>query len=498
MKKVFTLLAWLLIIAFSCNQPHDHSHDEEEAIPPVAFTSYSDKTELFVDFPYLIAGKPTTLMVHLTRLGEKFQPIQNGKITVNLNIEGKTNSIKTESQSNPGIYEVEIIPEIAGTGKLIFDIQSAEVSEKFVFEDIEVFSDLVAVVRNQKEATAANEISYLKPQAWNIDFANEPVRKTNFREILKSSGQVLAAPGDETVITANSSGAILFASNKTIIGSTLNVGDHLFTISGGNLAQQNPEVYYKETKAKYELAKVEFERAEILVKDKIISQKDYLQSKLEFENMQASFQAVSKNYSASGQKVTSNSTGFLKNLLVSEGQYVEPGTPLAIISKNKKALLQANVSQKYFQKLALISAANFKIVSDESVFNTEEMNGKVISYGKSTSENASYIPITFEIDNIGNIIPGSVAEVFLKSNTIPDALVIPISALMEEQGNFFVFVQTGGETFEKREIKLGGNDGRHVQVHSGLKEGERVVTKGAYAIKLASASGAIPEHGHSH
>jgi multidrug efflux pump subunit AcrA (membrane-fusion protein) len=161
-------------------------------------------------------------------------------------------------------------------------------------------------------------------------------------------------------------------------------------------------------------------------------------------------------------------------------------------------MLQVNVSQRYFQKLPTISAANFKIISEETVYNTEEMNGKVISFGKSTSENASFIPITFEIDNIGNIIPGSVAEVFLKSTAIPDALVIPSSALMEELGNFFVFVQTGGETFEKREIKLGGNDGKYVQVLSGLKEGERVVTKGAYAIKLASASGAIPEHGHSH
>jgi membrane fusion protein, heavy metal efflux system len=51
---------------------------------------------------------------------------------------------------------------------------------------------------------------------------------------------------------------------------------------------------------------------------------------------------------------------------------------------------------------------------------------------------------------------------------------------------------------KKEKSNLGGNDGKIVQVISGLKEGERVVTKGAYAIKLASASGAIPEHGHSH
>jgi membrane fusion protein, heavy metal efflux system len=381
---------------------------------------------------------------------------------------------------------------------LVFDIVTKGYTDQIVINDVPVYPDEESAIGKEVSEPSANAITFLKEQAWNIEFANEPVKKTVFREINKTSGQVIAAPGDETVIASNSRGAVLFTSNKTIVGSKLNVGDILFTISGGNLSKENPEVYYKETKARYELAKADFDRASILVKDKIISEKDFLQAKMEFENMQANFQAVSRNYTSSGQKVSANSAGFLKNILVSEGQFVEPGMPLALVSKNKKVMLQANISQKYFQKLPSINAANFKIVSEETVFDTEEMNGRVLSYGRSTAENAAYIPITFEIDNIGNIIPGSIAEVYLKSSPIPDALVIPVSGLMEELGNFFVFVQTGGETFEKREIKLGGNDGKIVQVISGLKEGERVVTKGAYAIKLASASGAIPEHGHSH
>jgi membrane fusion protein, heavy metal efflux system len=94
----------------------------------------------------------------------------------------------------------------------------------------------------------------------------------------KTSGQVIAAPGDETVIASNSRGAVLFASNKTIVGSKLNVGDILFTISGGNLAKKIRR-YIKETKAKYELAKADFDRASILVKDKIISAERFLANK---------------------------------------------------------------------------------------------------------------------------------------------------------------------------------------------------------------------------
>ncbi len=88
-------------------------------------------------------------------------------------------------------------------------------------------------------------------------------------------------------------------------------------------------------------------------------------------------------------------------------------------------------------------------------------------------------------------------KVLLKSGTKP-TLVIPSSALLEEKGVFYAYVQTQGESFQKRELKTGASDGKNVQVISGIAEGERVVTKGAYQIKLSAASGTLPAHGHEH
>ncbi|HRG69584.1 MAG TPA: hypothetical protein PLS73_12110 [Saprospiraceae bacterium] len=75
-------------------------------------------------------------------------------------------------------------------------------------------------------------------------------------------------------------------------------------------------------------------------------------------------------------------------------------------------------------------------------------------------------------------------------------MVIPRTALIEEQGSYFVYVQTSGERFQKREVTIGASDGLVVQLLSGIAEGERVVTKGAYQIKLSTASGTLPAHGH--
>lgn len=70
--------------------------------------------------------------------------------------------------------------------------------------------------------------------------------------------------------------------------------------------------------------------------------------------------------------------------------------------------------------------------------------------------------------------------------------------MIEEQGLFYVYVQTAGESFQKREVKTGAGDGMNVEILSGVESGERVVTKGAYNIKLATMSGTIPAHGHEH
>ena len=77
-------------------------------------------------------------------------------------------------------------------------------------------------------------------------------------------------------------------------------------------------------------------------------------------------------------------------------------------------------------------------------------------------------------------------------------LAIPESAIVEEGDLLIAFVQISGETFEKREIKAGVRDTAFVQVLDGIQEGERVVTKGAYAIRLSTLTGVIPAHGHAH
>jgi multidrug efflux pump subunit AcrA (membrane-fusion protein) len=75
---------------------------------------------------------------------------------------------------------------------------------------------------------------------------------------------------------------------------------------------------------------------------------------------------------------------------------------------------------------------------------------------------------------------------------------VPKDAVLMEAGRPYVFVQTGGESFSRRYIEIATRDGDLVGVRSGVKPGERVVTRGAYDVQLASAAGGLPAEGHAH
>ncbi|MFU8817947.1 MAG: efflux RND transporter periplasmic adaptor subunit, partial [Pseudomonadales bacterium] len=77
-------------------------------------------------------------------------------------------------------------------------------------------------------------------------------------------------------------------------------------------------------------------------------------------------------------------------------------------------------------------------------------------------------------------------------------LAVPRSAVIDDGGRSVVYVQTGGENFSRRPVELGVVDGGWVQVSHGLAPGERVVSEGAYLVKLAATGGDELGHGHAH
>ena len=232
-----------------------------------------------------------------------------------------------------------------------------------------------------------------------------------FRQIIKASGEVQAAQGNESIVVANVSGIVSFQRSVTE-GMQVGKGASLMTISASKLQEGDPA---ERARIAYEAAKAEYDRASRLVESQIVSQKEFVAIKEKYENAKLAYEALAKNQTKNGVSVISPMGGYIKNLMVKEGDYVSVGQPLATVTQNNRLFLRADVSERYYKYLNGISSANFKTPYDNQVYELEALNGKLLSYGKSAGAGSFYVPVTFSFDNKGDIIPGSFVEIFLLS-----------------------------------------------------------------------------------
>ena len=339
-----------------------------------------------------------------------------------------------------------------------------------------------------------DEIILAPAKAKAAGVASEVIQPKPFRQVIKASGEVQAAQGNESTIVANVSGIVSFQRSVTE-GMQIGKGATIMSISASKLQDGDPA---ERARIAYEAAKADFDRASRLVESQIVSQKEFNAIKETYENTKLAYEALGKNQTKNGVSVTVPMGGYIKNLFVKEGDYVSVGQPLATVTQNNRLFLRADVSERYYKYLNGISSANFKTPYDNQVYELEALNGKLLSYGKSAGSGSYYVPVTFSFDNKGDIIPGSFVEIYLLSKQMENTISLPVEALTEEQGLYFIYIQKCEESYRKQEVKLGANNGKEVQIISGVQPGDKVVVKGAYHVKLASASNALPAHSHEH
>lgn len=349
-------------------------------------------------------------------------------------------------------------------------------------------------LRAEKEHNHADEIILTPDKAKAAGLKVEKVAAGSFRQVIQTTGQILSAQGNEATVVANVAGTVSFIRPLTE-GLQVSNGAGLISISTARLQDGDP---VERARVAYEAAKEDFDRASKLVDKQIVSRKEFTAIRERYENARIAYEAFRSGASSGGVCVSAPINGYIKNCLVKEGDYVAVGQPMLTISQTRRLQLKAEVSERHYQALQSLSSANFRTPYDGMVHRLDELGGKLLSYGKSSSDNSFYIPVNFEFDNSGTIIPGSFVEVYLLGNERQGVISVPVSALTEEQGLKFVYVQVDAEGYKKREVKTGATDGRKVEILSGLKEGERVVTEGAVHVKLASASNIIPAHTHNH
>lgn len=349
-----------------------------------------------------------------------------------------------------------------------------------------------------EHADHAGEIIMTKHQIEEAHIHTVVVQPSDFVDVIKVGGQIVSSQNDEHTVVATSDGIVQFSNLKLTEGASIVIGQKIATLSSSNLKDGDPVA---KAKSAFLAAQSQLQRAKELVANKIISQKAYEQAKLEYDQTLAAYRGLEATASTGGIVIASPRAGYVKNILVRQGDYVTVGTPILTITSNRRLQLRAEVPQQYLRYLPSVSGANFRIPGDDTLYRLSAMNGRVESYARSLQDNSAFAPVTLSMDNVGNLLPGSYAEVYLLMQSGKPCLSLPLGAITEEQGVHFVYVAEPDEpgVFIKREVTIGKENGDRVEILSGIKAGETVVTQGAMQVRLASMSGSVPEgHTHSH
>ncbi len=340
------------------------------------------------------------------------------------------------------------------------------------------------------------EIIFSQAQAKAVGLTTETVKVGPFNDVIKVSGQIMASSLGEHTVVASSSGIVTLMPAATTEGNRINSGQTIASISSRNLQDGDPT---ERARIDYETALREYNRSKTLASQKIISQKEMELVEQRFRTAKANYEGIAKTVTDRGVSVKAGMSGYVKNISVTQGDYVSMGQPIMTITQTRRLMLRADMPQQRYGQLKTVSTANFRPASDNKIYKLKDLNGKLLSYGKTAQQTGPYITVTFEFDNVGDLMAGTYADVYLIGSERQGVISIPKTALTEDQGIYHVYTKVKGEkdAYLKREVTIGQDNGQRVEIISGLHNGDEVVTKGTYQIKLASIQTTIP-HGHSH
>jgi RND family efflux transporter MFP subunit len=356
------------------------------------------------------------------------------------------------------------------------------------------------------------EISFLKEQQWRIDFANAPVERATLRRSIEALGVLRARADGEVIVSAPVAGRVLTAGkNFPRIGLDVARNTLLATIAPRLEGQSDVatlQLGVTTSRLALEQASRERERLEGLLADGAVPQRRVAEARNAEARAEAEVQAARRRMaqhqglqqvssSRGGIRIASPLGGTVVEVETSPGAFVEEGAELFHVIDLDRLWLEVNVPESDVGRLALPAGAWFEVEGFDEPF--EVPADRLVASGGVVDTRTRTVPLIFDVDNQNHRLRvGMAAQVHVVIGDPVEAVVVPESAIVRDGGQPVAFVQVDGEGFERRTLRLGVRDAGRVAVVAGLERGERVVTRGAYAVRLAGSATNAPSHGHAH
>lgn len=469
-----------------------------EDVPPepelgaVVVTQWVEGTELFLEYPFLIVGQQTgNWAIHLTHR-EEFQPIRAGTLTVRFLMDGAVaETFTVDAPIRDGIFLLNPAIQRAGTYDVELTLASDQVDSRHLVSNVLVHS-------SEDEALAyevpeeAGGISFLKEQQWVIPFAVGPAVERSIQATLSAPGEVMPADGFLVKVSAPADGIAPAGANQGApsVGDRVRAGQVLATLS-----PTNQDDGFAQTRGRVERLRRDVERDETLFAAGAIAARRLEEARYALEIAEAEWEAMGGETDGSYHlTLRAPIAGVVAERTFVPGGRVEAGESLFTIVDPSRAWVRAQVPAAAAHNLRPGSDAVFTV--DNAA---EHFRSRLRTVGSVTDPATRTIPVVFEVaTGQRSFAYGQFAEVAVPTGEVVFGISIPNGAILDDNGTPVAYVQSGGETFERRVLTVGATDGERTHILSGLQAGDMVVTVGAYQIRLASLSGGDFAGGHAH
>jgi len=253
---------------------------------------------------------------------------------------------------------------------------------------------------------------------------------------------------------------------------------------------------YAQARRELREAEYEYARAGRLYAVEAVSQRRLHEAKNRLQAAREALAGIAGASDSTGQlPIRAPIAGVVASRRVIPGSRVAGGELLFSLVDPSVVWLEVHVPAARAARLSAATRASFRLEGSERTYQTR----RTVSVGSVVDSPTRTLLVLYEAANPDRTIKvGATATVAVGTGTQVRGVVVSSSAILDEDGRPICYVQASGERFEKRELTLGGNDGTHAVVLSGLRAGERVVSGAAYQVRLASLSTSVPAEGHAH
>lgn len=520
-------LALFLLTALASCQRHsgegDHARDHGAAgrgdpdapgeRPGTSITHFGERTELFVEFPLLVRGEESRLAAHLNDL-ERFKPLEKGRVEVVLSGGGAPDERFEVTDPSPvGIFRPVVKPGHAARRTLVLTVESAGSTDRHELGEVQVYASVADAKAAGEPEEPLGLVPYLKEQQWRTEFATAPVVEVELRPSVLANGTLLARPEGESRVAAPVAGRLdASGTGFPFVGKPVRAGEVLAALSpkvGGDADPASLELAVTQARLDLDRARKDLARLEELASAEAVPERrvqDARRAVAEGEARLAAGEARKARFEgaptggAGRILLRSSVAGTLALIGASPGTFVEEGRELFHVVDLDRLWLEVQVPEADVGRIGKPTGAWFEVEGFERPFEvSRERGGRVIGFGGVIDPRTRTAPLVFELPNAGRELRvGMFARVHVLTGAPVKAVAVPVSAIVDDGAEQVVYVEISGERFERRPVRVGARDRDRVQVLAGVEPGERVVSRGAYQVRLAAASGAIPQHGHVH